>query len=103
MNQWWLGVYYDECHDVVVCPSYMQNVNLRRYCFLKVIVVNRELWWCFDDDNDDDFNGDDLLMVMNYYMQKDDEIDGVLMYEKCWCWRFVEWTYALLSHMFMLS
>jgi len=35
----------------------MQNVNLKRCCFFKVIVVDGDLCWCFDDD----FNDDDLI------------------------------------------
>jgi hypothetical protein len=48
----------------------MQNVNLKQYCFFKVIVVDGDLSWCFDDDYDDDFNDDDLLMMTNSYMRK---------------------------------
>jgi len=61
-----------------------KNVNLKWYCFFKVIVVDGDLWWCFDDDYDDDFKDDDLLMMTNFYMQNDDDIDGERMYEKCW-------------------
>jgi len=33
MNQRWLGVQFDGCYDVVVCRSFMLNVNLKRTLF----------------------------------------------------------------------
>ena len=47
-------------------------MTLKLYCLYEVIIV--------DDDYDDD-----LLIVTNSYIQNDDEIDGVRMYEKCRC------------------
>jgi len=61
MNQRWLGVLYDECHDVVSCPSFMQNVILKRYCFFEVMIV---------DDDDDSFGDFNLIIwwwpLVNY-------------------------------------
>jgi len=84
MNQWWLGVYYDGCHDVVICLSFMWNVISELYCFLEVIVI--------DVDYDDDFSDDNFLMMMNSYMQSVDVIDDemhvwkmmTLMKTICW-------------------
>jgi len=61
---------------VVSFPSFIQNMILKHYCFLKVIEVDD------DYDYDDDFNDDDLLMMMNSYMQSNNDIDNERMYEK---------------------
>jgi len=57
MDQWWSSVWYDNCHDVVRCLSFMWNMTFKLYRFFKVIVV--------DDDYDDDINDGDILMMVN--------------------------------------